>query len=75
MILTFVWNRSNHKKYITADQLIDFLNESQRDPRLNEILSPFYDRQSVLHLINRYELDPNFGHGTLCSGSSFPAHH
>ena len=39
---------------------MEFMNDTQRDPRLNEILCPFYDRTRTLQLINRYETDPNF---------------
>lgn len=40
------------------DQLINFLNEKQRDPRLNEILYPLYDEKRTIEIINDYEQDP-----------------
>ncbi|XP_060722465.1 1-phosphatidylinositol 4,5-bisphosphate phosphodiesterase beta-4-like isoform X2 [Tachysurus vachellii] len=43
--------------YLTVDQLVSFLNENQRDPRLNEILFPFYDPKRVMQIIEKYERD------------------
>lgn len=40
---------------ISVDQFINFLNEKQRDPRLNEILYPLYDEKRALEIINDYE--------------------
>ena len=40
---------------INIDQFIVFLNEKQRDPRLNEILYPLYDEKRALEIINTYE--------------------
>lgn len=47
---------SGSKSFITINQMIDFLNEKQRDPRLNEILFPFYDRKRVKQIIETYEV-------------------
>lgn len=44
---------------INLDQFITFLNEKQRDPRLNEILYPLYDEKRALEIINTYEQDEN----------------
>ncbi len=38
-------------------QLTEFLNETQRDPRLNEILYPHYDYKRVMEIISTYEKD------------------
>uniref|UniRef100_H2ZUJ3 Phosphoinositide phospholipase C n=1 Tax=Latimeria chalumnae TaxID=7897 RepID=H2ZUJ3_LATCH len=43
--------------YLTVDQLVSFLNEQQRDPRLNEILFPFYDTKRAMQIIETYEPD------------------
>ncbi|XP_067942497.1 1-phosphatidylinositol 4,5-bisphosphate phosphodiesterase beta-4-like [Watersipora subatra] len=51
---------SKQKRHLTATNLMEFLNETQRDPRLNEILSPFYNRDRVLELIRRYETNPDY---------------
>lgn len=40
---------------INIDQFIVFLNDKQRDPRLNEILYPLYDEKRALEIINTYE--------------------
>ena len=42
---------------ISVEKLIEFLNEKQRDPRLNEILYPHYNDQRVKEIINEYEAD------------------
>ncbi|KAM6954131.1 1-phosphatidylinositol 4,5-bisphosphate phosphodiesterase beta-4 isoform 1-T1 [Aplochiton taeniatus] len=43
--------------FLTVDQLVSFLNENQRDPRLNEILFPFYDPKRATQIIDKYERD------------------
>ncbi|XP_030627021.1 1-phosphatidylinositol 4,5-bisphosphate phosphodiesterase beta-4 [Chanos chanos] len=43
--------------YLNVDQLVSFLNENQRDPRLNEILFPFYDPKRAMQIIEKYERD------------------
>ncbi|CAH2108016.1 unnamed protein product [Euphydryas editha] len=43
------------KPHLSANQLVDFLNEVQRDPRLNEILHPYADIQRARDLIKAYE--------------------
>ncbi|MGH0150774.1 UNVERIFIED_CONTAM: hypothetical protein FKN15_018439 [Acipenser sinensis] len=43
--------------YLTVDHLVSFLNENQRDPRLNEILFPFYDPKRAMQIIETYEPD------------------
>ncbi|VDK28975.1 unnamed protein product [Anisakis simplex] len=45
---------------MTRDRLINFLNEEQRDPRLNEILFPFFDNNRVQQLIAKYETDETY---------------
>ncbi|XP_043498310.1 1-phosphatidylinositol 4,5-bisphosphate phosphodiesterase isoform X2 [Polistes fuscatus] len=42
---------------IRLEQLVTFMNEKQRDPRLNEILYPLYDEKRCLEIINDYETD------------------
>ena len=48
---------STSAKEISVKELCEFLNETQRDPRLNEILYPHYDAKRVLEIINKYEKD------------------
>ena len=50
---------SGGKDYITTKQFVDWLNETQRDPRLNEMLFPHYDTQSALRIIDSYEFCAN----------------
>uniref|UniRef100_T1GLU1 Phosphoinositide phospholipase C n=1 Tax=Megaselia scalaris TaxID=36166 RepID=T1GLU1_MEGSC len=42
---------------ISLSQLTQFLNDKQRDPRLNEILYPLYTEKRALEIINDYEKD------------------
>lgn len=42
---------------ISVKQFIIFLNEKQRDPRLNEILYPLYDEKRAAEIISTYEQD------------------
>lgn len=37
-----------------------FCFQKQRDPRLNEILFPEYDKKSVTKIIQTYETDPEY---------------
>ena len=46
------------RPYVTVDQFVTFLNNEQRDPRLNEILYPYYDRERALALIRQFEPNP-----------------
>ncbi|KAG8437970.1 hypothetical protein GDO86_008597 [Hymenochirus boettgeri] len=48
------------KPYLTLEQLMDFLNQKQRDSRLNEILFPPLKRYQVRQLIEKYEPNKPF---------------
>ncbi|XP_074595176.1 1-phosphatidylinositol 4,5-bisphosphate phosphodiesterase classes I and II-like isoform X2 [Brevipalpus obovatus] len=48
-------NKKPGQRLMTVDQLVDFLNREQRDPRLNEILYPYADRAKGKELISQYE--------------------
>uniref|UniRef100_A0A8C7JG10 1-phosphatidylinositol 4,5-bisphosphate phosphodiesterase n=1 Tax=Oncorhynchus kisutch TaxID=8019 RepID=A0A8C7JG10_ONCKI len=56
-----LFNKINGDKsdFLNVDQLVSFLNENQRDPRLNEILFPFYDPKRAMQIIEKYERDPD----------------
>ncbi|XP_025057992.1 1-phosphatidylinositol 4,5-bisphosphate phosphodiesterase beta-1 isoform X2 [Alligator sinensis] len=43
------------RPYLTVDQMMDFINLKQRDPRLNEILYPPLKQEQVQQLIEKYE--------------------
>jgi len=45
---------------INTETLINFLNDKQRDPRLNEILYPHYDTKRVMEIINTYERNADY---------------
>nr|XP_010342071.1 1-phosphatidylinositol 4,5-bisphosphate phosphodiesterase beta-1 [Saimiri boliviensis boliviensis] len=55
------------KPYLTVDQMMDFINLKQRDPRLNEILYPPLKQEQVQVLIEKYE--PN---NSLAKKEFFP---
>ena len=55
----FVFCCRTSAKEISVKELTEFLNETQRDPRLNEILYPHYDSKRVLEIINDNEKDPD----------------
>jgi hypothetical protein len=40
---------------MTAAQFVEFLNKTQRDPRLNEILYPYANTSRAKDLIQQYE--------------------
>ncbi|CAL8111229.1 unnamed protein product [Orchesella dallaii] len=43
------------KENIDVNQFIQFLNDKQRDPRLNEILYPLYNEKRAAEIIQNYE--------------------
>ena len=43
------------KPYLTVEQFTEFLNQHQRDPRLNEILYPFTTVKQAQEIINQHE--------------------
>ncbi|KAH9495022.1 1-phosphatidylinositol 4,5-bisphosphate phosphodiesterase beta-4 [Bulinus truncatus] len=51
---------SQNRLYLDIPQLIDFFNDRQRDPRLNEILFPFYNHTRVKNIIQSYEIDSDY---------------
>ncbi len=38
---------------------MEFLNSHQRDPRLNEILYPYYDKKRAQAIIDQFEPNQN----------------
>lgn len=40
---------------INLEQFVNFMNDKQRDPRLNEILYPLYEEKRAWEIINTYE--------------------
>ncbi|XP_065655400.1 1-phosphatidylinositol 4,5-bisphosphate phosphodiesterase classes I and II isoform X4 [Hydra vulgaris] len=51
---------AKNKPYLTTDQLVEFLNNRQRDPRLNEILFPYYNINAADAIVNTYEPNKSF---------------
>ncbi|XP_012253501.2 1-phosphatidylinositol 4,5-bisphosphate phosphodiesterase classes I and II isoform X2 [Athalia rosae] len=57
---------TSKRKLMSAAQLVEFLNKTQRDPRLNEILYPYANTARAKDLINEYEPSKcNAGRGQL----------
>lgn len=59
------------KKAMTVDQLVDFLNKEQRDPRLNEILYPYANPARARDLIAQYEPNKSYVSKGLFSVDGF----
>ncbi|XP_030855171.1 1-phosphatidylinositol 4,5-bisphosphate phosphodiesterase beta-3 isoform X15 [Strongylocentrotus purpuratus] len=51
---------ARNKPYLQTAQLVKFLNNEQRDPRLNEILYPFYDAKTAISILERFEKNKQF---------------
>ncbi|PFX28836.1 1-phosphatidylinositol 4,5-bisphosphate phosphodiesterase beta-1 [Stylophora pistillata] len=48
------------KPYLTVEQLVEFLNSEQRDPRLNEILFPYCTSEKAQAIIEKHEPNRDF---------------
>jgi len=46
---------NSKRKCMSIAQLVEFLNKTQRDPRLNEILYPYANPARAKELIQQYE--------------------
>ena len=66
----FMCRGAKKKPYLTAAQFVEFLNNYQRDPRLNEILFPYYDTERAMNFINTYEPNAQFAEKGTSSISS-----
>lgn len=54
--------RFGNKSHISVEQFVEFLNNNQRDPRLNEILYPYANPDRARDLFQQFEsLDSNKG--------------
>ncbi|KAI1895915.1 hypothetical protein AGOR_G00111690 [Albula goreensis] len=53
----FSENGAKKGRYLTVEQMTDFINNKQRDPRLNEILYPPLKPDQTQLLIDKYEPD------------------
>ena len=56
----FLFSGAKKKPYLTVEQLVDFLNNKQRDPRLNEILFPYCTSEKAQAIIEKYEPNKDF---------------
>ncbi|GFT85488.1 1-phosphatidylinositol 4,5-bisphosphate phosphodiesterase classes I and II [Nephila pilipes] len=59
------------KKGMTVDQLVEFLNKEQRDPRLNEILYPYANPARARDIIRQYEPNKSMAQKGLLSETGF----
>lgn len=46
---------TSKRSLMSTSQLVDFLNKTQRDPRLNEILYPYANTARAREIIGQYE--------------------
>ncbi|RLU22284.1 hypothetical protein DMN91_004562 [Ooceraea biroi] len=46
---------NSKRRLMSVSQFVDFLNKTQRDPRLNEILYPYASEARAKDIINQYE--------------------
>lgn len=51
---------ADSKNEMTAANFVDFLNNTQRDPRLNEILHPYANIDKACEIIMQYEEDESY---------------
>eukprot|EP01147_Barroeca_monosierra_P002092 gene2092-5146_t len=60
------WDDIDLDMTLTTEQLVSLLSEDQRDPRLNEILSPLPTKEDCRVIINTYESQTaNRAHGRI----------
>lgn len=64
MVLMVYFRTKGKSDTISLGQLVQFMNEKQRDPRLNEILYPLYDEKRCTEIINDYEQDEKARNGS-----------
>jgi phosphatidylinositol phospholipase C beta len=62
---------------MNPEQFQNFFNEKQRDPRLNELLYPFYTLEKSCEMILKFETDESFRKKSIkvfyfYSGSNIP---
>ncbi|KAF6210454.1 hypothetical protein GE061_013560 [Apolygus lucorum] len=62
---------SGKKKLMSAPQLVEFLNQTQRDSRLNEILHPYANVAKAKDLIAQYEPNKNNVNKGMLSAEGF----
>ena len=58
---------STKTETISLPKFIEFMNEKQRDPRLNEMLFPSYGDKRCMEIINKYEPDEENKKKSKCS--------
>lgn len=64
--MNFIFRTQGKADAINLEQFINFLNEKQRDPRLNEILYPLYDEKRASEIIQTYEQDEQARAESMC---------
>ncbi|XP_052119903.1 1-phosphatidylinositol 4,5-bisphosphate phosphodiesterase isoform X1 [Frankliniella occidentalis] len=58
-------------EFINVAQFVKFLNEKQRDPRLNEVLYPMYNEARAMQIISTYEQDEKNKKAKMLSKDGF----
>jgi len=67
------WNvsRCGGNKYLGVPAFVQFLNQTQRDPRLNEILHPYANPENALDCMKQHEPDANIAKNGQLSLAGF----
>lgn len=53
-----IYRGAKGKNYLTMEQMTEFINNKQRDPRLNEILYPPLKTEQTQLLLEKFEPSP-----------------
>lgn len=70
LLISNAFSGAKSKPYLTVDQMMDFINLKQRDPRLNEILYPPLKQEQVQVLIEKYEPNSSLAKKGQFTGST-----
>lgn len=66
-----IFRCNSNTKMIGVNEFMQFLNGTQRDPRLNEILHPYAKSHNVQNLIEQYEKKKEYVNRHLLSFDAF----
>lgn len=57
-----IYRGAKGKNYLNMEQMTEFINNKQRDPRLNEILYPPLKTEQTQFLMEKFEPNPSMIH-------------
>ncbi len=67
----FIKSGSPKKLSMNAEQFEKFINERQRDVRLNELIYPYLTIKQASELIHKFEIDESFKKKSLFHSDKF----